>query len=124
MESRVQNDFSIIGSELVNFIATIMTERIIKKAIQCDLLSNISYKELLEDLNSAWRKVESADPPRRDDDYWVHTLLEVFDEMEALGLCVPEEKPQPKKKGRPAKPKQDKPKRPRGRPRKTPLPAI
>ena len=117
-ESRVQSDFTLIGSEFVNFISTIITERIIRKAIRLDLLKNISYRELLDDLNSAWRKTAAPYPPRSDDDYWVHTLLEVFEELEALGLSIPETKPEPKKRGRPAKPKEDKPKRQRGRPRK------
>ena len=117
-ESRVQSDFTLIGSEFVNFISTIITQRIISKAIRLDLLKHISYKELLDDLNSAWRKTDAPEIARSDDSYWVHTLLEVFEELEALGLSVPETKPEPKKRGRPAKHKEDKPKRPRGRPKK------
>lgn len=121
-ESRVQGDFTIIGSEFVNFISTIITERIIRKAIKLDLLKHMSYKELLEDLNSAWRKVDSPLPARSDDNYWVHTLKEVFKELEALGLSIPVAKEEPKKRGRPKKEKEvkdeDKPKRKRGRPRK------
>ena len=123
-ESRVQSDFTLIGSEFVNFISTIITERIISKAIRLNLLKNISYKELLDDLNSAWRRTDAPEIARSDDSYWVHTLLEVFEELEALGLSVPETKPEPKKRGRPAKPKEDKPKRPRGRPRKIPVQAL
>lgn len=123
-ESRVQSDFTLIGSEFVNFISTIITERIIRKAISLDLLKQISYRELIDDLNSAWRKTEGPLPARSDDGYWVHTLLEVFEELEALGLSIPVPKPEPKKRGRPAKPKEDKPKRPRGRPRKNQQQAL
>ena len=119
-ETRVQNDFTVIGSEFINFLSTVITCRIIRKAVQLDLLKDMSYKELMEDLNSAWRIVDAPSPARSDDGCWVHTLEIVFEELEKLGLSIPVPKPEPKKRGRPAKPKEDKPKRPRGRPRKNP----
>ena len=120
-ETRVQNDFTVIGSEFINFLSAVITCRIIRKLIQLDLLKNMSYKELLEDLNSAWRTVDAPEPARSDDGCWVHTLEMVFEELEKLELSIPVPKPEPKKRGRPAKPKEDKPKRPRGRPRKNPI---
>lgn len=115
----VQGDFSVIGSEFVNFISTVATCRIIRKATQAGLLNKMTYSELMDDLSSAWRKVDAPAEPAFNDGYWVHTLLTVHEELEALGLSKPERKPQPKKRGR--KPKdqtEPKPKRPRGRPRK------
>lgn len=117
----VQGDFSVIGSEFINFISTVLTCRLIKKAREAGLLKEMSYGDLMDDLNSAWRMVDAPDVPETGDKYWVHTLKTVFDEMEALGLSKPIPQPEPKKRGRPRKnPVEDKPKRPRGRPRKNP----
>lgn len=117
----VQGDFSVIGSEFINFISTVATCRILRKAGQAGLLEKVSYGDLMEDLSSAWRKVDAPPIPATDDGYWVHTLKTVFEELEALGLSIPVPKPEPKKRGRKPKPKdqvENKPKRPRGRPRK------
>mgnify|MGYP004447602403 FL=1 len=117
----VQGDFSVIGSEFVNFLATVATCRIVRKATQAGLLSKMTYAELMDDLSSAWRKTDAPTEPSADDGYWVHTLLGVHEELEALGLSKPIPKPEPKKRGRKPKPKDpadQKPKRPRGRPRK------
>ena len=75
----------------------------------------------MDDLSSAWRRTDAPAEPATDDGYWVHTLVSVFEELEALGLSKPVPKPEPKKRGRKPKPKdqtEQKPKRPRGRPRK------
>ena len=91
----------------------------LRKARETGLLEKVSYGELLDDLSSAWRMVDSPEEPATDDGFWGHTLGYVFDELEALGLSKPIPKPAPKKRGRPRKnPAEDKPKRPRGRPRK------
>ena len=91
----------------------------LRKAREAGLLEKVSYGELLDDLSSAWRMVDSPEEPATDDGCWVHTLNYVFDELEALGLSKPILKPAPKKMGRPRKnPVENKPKRPRGRPRK------
>ena len=119
--TNVQGDFSVLGNEFVNYISTVATCRIIRKARQCGLLEKISYGDLMDDLSSAWRRTDAPPEPRSDDGYWVHTLKGVFEELEALGLSIPEPKPEPKKRGRKPKPKDPenvKPKRPRGRPRK------
>jgi len=118
-KTNVQGDFSVIGSEFVNFISTVITCRIIRKATKAGLLKQMSYGELMDDLSSAWRRADAPSEPKSDDNYWVHTLQTVFAELEALELSKPVTKPEPKKRGR--KPKaqnESKPKRPRGRPRK------
>ena len=120
-QTNVQGDFSVLGNEFINYISTVATCRIIRKARQCGLLKKISYGDLMDDLSSAWRRTDAPLEPRSDDGYWVHTLKGVFEELEALGLSIPEPKPEPKKRGRKPKPKDPetvKPKRPRGRPRK------
>lgn len=122
-KTNVQGDFSVIGSEFINFISTVATCRMLRKAKMSNLLGEMSYGDLLDDLNSAWRKTNGPEQPTSDDQYWVHTLPMVLEELEGLGLSTPVPKPEPKKRGRPRKkPEVVKPKRPRGRPRKHPLP--
>lgn len=121
----VQGDFSLIGSEFINFVSTVITCRMLRKAREAGLLDKIPYGELLDDLASAWRIVGPTEEPSTDDGNWVHTLKYVFEEMEALGLSKPVPKPEARKRGRPRKnPIEDKPKRPRGRPRKNPQPVV
>src|SRR5574344_7349 len=82
-----QGDFSIIGSEFINFIATTISKRVVKKAQASGLLNEMTYKELFDDLSSAWRRTDaSIFKPKRDDGNWVHTNIRVFDMMEKLGL--------------------------------------
>jgi hypothetical protein len=81
----------------------------------------MSYGELMDDLSSAWRVKDAPEPPSSKDAYWVHTLNYVFDELEALEFSVPSAKSIPKKRGRPnIDSVEQKPKRPRGRPKKNP----
>jgi hypothetical protein len=121
-KTNVQGDFSLIGSEFINFISTVATCRILRKARTVGLLAGMSYGELMDDLSSAWRMKDAPVPPSRDDGHWVHTLNYVFDELESLELSVPLAKPAPKKRGRPKKDTvEQKPKNPRGRPRKNPV---
>jgi hypothetical protein len=118
-KTNVQGDFSLIGSEFINFISTVATCRILRKARTAGLLAGMSYGELMDDLSSAWRMKDAPEPPSSDDAYWVHTLISVFDELEALGLSMPAPKPIPKKRGRPMKNSAEQnTKRPRGRPKK------
>lgn len=49
----VQNDYSVIGSEFINFISTVATCRIIRKAQNARLFAHMSYGELMDDLSSA-----------------------------------------------------------------------
>ena len=51
----------------------------------------------MNDLNSAWRRVSGIAPARLDDDFWIHTLENVFESLEALGLSIPIPKPEPRK---------------------------
>ena len=112
---------NIIGEEFVNFIATILTSRMAKKADEAGLLDTMSYGELMDDLSSAWRSAKGESvKPKENDRYWIHTLPSVMEELVKLDLatCTKEKR----KPGRPRKekPVSDAPKRPRGRPRKNP----
>ena len=115
-----QGDFSVIGSEFINFISTLITCRLIKKAREAGVLKEMTYADLMDDLSSSWRMIEAPGNPETGDKYWVHTLQNVYEELEALGLSRPIPKPEPKKRGRPRKKTVDdgKPKRRPGRPRK------
>ena len=101
--TNVQGDFSLIGSEFVNFVATVATCRMLRKARVVGLLEKMSFGDLMDDLSSAWRMVNTVGQPATNDRYWVHTLKTVFDEMEALGLSTPIPKPPSRKRGRPRK---------------------
>ena len=101
--TNVQGDFSLLGSEFINFIATVTTCRMLRKARECGLLDKMSFGELLDDLSSAWRMVDASETPSTGDCAWVHTLKTVFEELEALGLSQPIPKPPLKKRGRPRK---------------------
>lgn len=119
--TNVQGDFSGIGEEFVNFIATILTSRMAKKADETGLLDTMSYGELMDDLSSAWRSVKGESvKPKDNDRHWIHTLPSVMDELVKLDLSTCTQEKQ--KSGRPIKEKpiSDAPKRPRGRPRKNP----
>lgn len=106
-KTKKQDVFSIIGSEFVNFICTVATCRIIRKAAKAGLLMNISYGELMDDLSSAWRKADAPQTPKSNDKYWVHTLQNVLEELEALGLSEQASESKPEKRRRKAKPQSE-----------------
>lgn len=122
--TNVQVDFSVIGCEFVSFISTLMTCRLINKLKTTDLLKHSSFGEIMEDLSSAWRMKDAVKNPKRTDKHWVHTLEYVHEELEALSLSEPLPTVEHGKTGRKKKDPgaADKPRRPRGRPRKNPLP--
>lgn len=107
-KTNVQGDFTVIGAEFVNFIATLLTCRIIRKAEDAKLLDDMTYGELMDDLSSAWRKTDAPTDPATDDGGWVYNFNYLFDELEALGLSKPAPKPEPQKRGRKPKTKDKK----------------
>lgn len=102
----VQGDFSVIGSEFVNFISSVVTCRIITKATKAGLFDEMTYRDMIDDLNSAWRLTSAPyeEKPVTGDDYWVHTIPKVSEILERLDISTPAIKPPPQKRGR--KPKQ------------------
>ena len=77
----------------------------IRKAEDAGLLKDDSWADLMDDLSSAWRRVDGPMPPKADDSAWVHTIPKVMNLLTALGLAAkpPEETPVkvPGKRGRP-----------------------
>ena len=145
----VQGDFSVYGLEFVNFICTLLTCRIMNKASDAGLLNEMSFANLLDDLNSAWRRTDCSihEKPMLQDGYWIHTIPKVEEILAKLDIALPNldeeakkkelqkqkrdekkavlaETSEPKHRGRPPKPvtEMPKPKRPVGRPRVRPLP--
>lgn len=84
-----QADFEVIGSEFINFIVTTLTCRIIRKMSQCGILDKLSYKTVMDDLFSAFRKAGHDKDAVEKDEYWVHTLPKAMEAMVALGLAKP-----------------------------------
>jgi len=118
--TNVQGDFAVRGSEFVNFIATVLTSRITKKAEECGALDELTYGDMMDDLSSVWRNIKgNTEKPKLNDGYWrCNTLPSIFKLMVTLGLAVD---PTVKRSvGRPKKekPADDQPKKKRGRPPK------
>lgn len=99
-QTNVQNDYSTIGKEFINFISILATTRVLRKARDAGLLEKMTYGDMMDDLKQCWRKVDSPKEPANDDGYWVHTFEAGFEAMAALGLSKPVPKPEPKKRGR------------------------
>ena len=143
--TNVQSDFNVLGSEFVNFVATVATCRIMQRMNQSGLLKKYTYGDIIDDLNCAWRKTDApTDKPLITDDGWVRTFPKLQEILVAMGVAEPdpsqvkkakapktkrpskEEFVGPKRpRGRPRiRPIEDKPKRPRGRPRKNPVAPV
>lgn len=95
-ETRVQDDYSVIGSEFCDFLSTLLTFRLIKAFDQAKLLDDRTYKKIMSVLTRA-KKVRSAGND------WQLTKLNPSHEkiLQELGL-IPKPMEAPKKKpGRP-----------------------
>lgn len=73
--TRVQDDFSVWGDEFLNFIATLLTCRILQRLEKAKLLDDASYSDVMDDLSSAWRRTDALAAPHSDDEGWVHSNL-------------------------------------------------
>ena len=96
-ETRVQDDYSVIGSEFCDFLSTLLTFRLIKAFDQAKLLEERTYKKIMSVLTRA-KKVRS------DGESWQLIRLNPSHEeiLQELGLIPkPEEAP----KRRPGRPK-------------------
>ncbi len=83
----VQTDFAVIGSEFINFFASVITCRIVEKMSKAGVLDRLSYKAVMDDLFSAARYVDHANDPEENDEYWVHTMPKVMKELVVLDLA-------------------------------------
>lgn len=95
-ETRVQDDYSVIGSEFCDFLSTLLTFRLIKAFDQAELLEDRTYKKIMSVLVRAKKaRVSGSD--------WQLIRLNPSHEeiLQELGL-IPKPEPLPKKKaGRP-----------------------
>jgi hypothetical protein len=114
-DTRVHSDYSVYGSEFVNFISSVMTSRIIRKFEEIGLFSEMSYKDIMSKLASA-KKVDTLGNGQWE---FVRTTKGAEKILERLGLVpTPDDSPK-RKRGRPKKPVDPTiPKRKPGRPRK------
>lgn len=95
-ETRVQDDYSVIGSEFCDFLSTLLTFRLIKAFDRAELMEERTYKKIMSVLDRA-KKVRS------DGETWQlirlnpsHTEI-----LQDLGLVPKPEEPPKKKPGRP-----------------------
>lgn len=132
-----QDDFTVIGEEFVNTISSGITCRLMNLFRDRELLKEMSFGDIMDDLSGVWRSTDAPDSlPDRDDRYWQHPFEYALDTMVRLGLCTGEVKiKKPKAKIKDSKSDgtsisasttatsnaSDPPKRPRGRPRKNPV---
>ena len=101
--TKVQSDYSIIGAELVNFVSTVITCRILKKAEHAGVLDEMTYGEMMDDLFQARRKTAAPEDPASQDGQWSCAAMIDFELMEKLGLSRPAVKIGTGKPGRPRK---------------------
>lgn len=113
-------NFSNDGREFLDCLASILFNRIKWKAKTADIRKKQKIEYIMEDLEYAWRRGTDTDIPKVDDQNWVHTDKELKELLVALGLAKGEPVTYTKPK-KVEKKKEDGPKRPRGRPRKTVL---
>ena len=128
-ETNVQGNYSVTGSEFINFVSTVLTCRMVLKAKKAGILSKTTYGDMLKDLSQIWRAKDCpVEPsPKISDGNWFSPIKKNNEILVSLGLATGEEPVKtPAKRGRPKKQplteddQVDKPKRSRGRPRKNP----
>ena len=96
-DTRVQDDYSVIGSEFCDFLATLLTCRLVKKFDSVHLLDDMTYKKVMEILDRAKKA--------RIDNNWQLIRITVTQTavLQNLGLLPKPEEPPKKKRGRPKK---------------------
>jgi hypothetical protein len=81
-ETREHNDYSVLGSEFCNFLATMLTMRLVKKFDSLKLLNDYPFKKLMSILKRS-KKVNIGD----DDGFKLVKLLPSYEEiLVKLGL--------------------------------------
>jgi len=94
--TRVQDDYSVIGSEFCDFLSALLTFRLIKAFDKAHLLDKLTYIRIMDVLTKA-KRVRLADNAD-----WQPNRLPVYcvEILEKLDLLP---KPEPRKRGRPKK---------------------
>ena len=99
-ETRVQDDYSVIGSEFCDFLSTLLTFRLLKAFDRAKLLETMTYKKIMTILKQA-KKI------RIDGEHWqiihINPSQEIM--LQALDLLPKPEPAAKKKRGRPKKQK-------------------
>ena len=131
--TRVQSDYAVRGSEFIDFIATVLTRRIVDRMAKVGVLDDNTYGDVIDDLRGCWRssKTQVNTKPSIQDELWCRLLKKDEDLLVTLGLAtLPDNKPAlpPKQRGRPKKgtttdasSKDETPRRKPGRPRTKPI---
>lgn len=98
-ETRVHDDYSVIGSEFCNFIAVVMTYRLLNKFDKTGLFEKMTYKQIMSILSGSWKL------RRKGGSEWELKELNPsrIKVLQSLGLLASEEAPEKKKRGRPKK---------------------
>jgi hypothetical protein len=97
-DTKVHSDYSVYGSEFVNFISSVMTARLLRKFEETSLFSEMTYYEIMSQLSSA-KKVNTKGNGEWE---YVRTTRATEYTLVRLGLLPgPEERP--RKRGRPRK---------------------
>lgn len=89
--TNVQHNFSVIGAEFINFIATLITRKVINKLTDKGLLNNDTFGGITEDLTMAWRRHLLEDDLnttlKSTDKKWIHTNMQTMEMLIKLDLC-------------------------------------
>ena len=95
-ETRVQDDYSVIGSEFCDFLSTVLTFRLIKVFDKANLLEECTYKKIM----SVLRRAKKA---RVDGNEWqlIRMNPSHVEILQKLGLIPKPEEPPKKRPGRP-----------------------
>ena len=95
-ETRVQDDYSVIGSEFIDFLSTLLTFRLIKAIDKARLLDEHTYKKVMSILARAKKA-------RIDNEDWQLVRMNPSHEevLQKLDLIPKPEEPPKKKPGRP-----------------------
>lgn len=95
-ETRVQDDYSVIGSEFIDFLSTLLTFKLLKAFDKAELLENNTYKRVMSVLTRA-KKV------RVEGEAWqlVRINPSQVEILQKLDLVPKPEEPPKKKRGRP-----------------------
>jgi transposase len=97
-ETRVQDDYSVIGSELCDFLASVLTFRLIRAFDKAELLKRMTYKKAMAVLTRAKKA-------KIDETGWQLIRISPSHELvlQSLGLIPKAEEPPKRKRGRPRK---------------------
>ena len=105
-KTNVQNNFSVEGTQFINFISALLTCRLINKIKKAELFETYSFNGLMKVLSKMWRKViiedglmKPAPEPKGNDKYWAVYFKYIYDLMEKLELFPKKPKNKTKKKG-------------------------